>query len=234
MSNNLTLIIGENFIIADDGEGEGDIEYINEDELNNMDEAYDQYEEAMAHSNEEDKNSNGNSSFHLEDMSVGLFNEHGDHIYTLAQHPSRPNIILSGGGDDRVLVWDMDGDIKTKTSLFEIKEGFKDSIEYIKFNYDAKYLLITGQGNPIRIYKVTEEDGAAMFEFKKEMETGDDISFVNWHPKANLFITGGNDMMVWMFNALNGEFSTFVGHEDAVNYADFTPDGKNIVSVSND
>ena len=66
------------------------------------------------------------------------------------------------------------------------------------------------------------------------METGDDINFINWHSKANLFVTGGNDMMVWMFNALNGEFTTYVGHEDAVNHADFTPDGKLLVSISSD
>lgn len=66
------------------------------------------------------------------------------------------------------------------------------------------------------------------------METGDDISFITWHHKANLFLTGGNDMMIWMFNALNAEFSTFTGHEDVINNAQFTPDGKNIVSISND
>ena len=167
-------------------------------------------------------------------MSCGLFNEHGDHIYTLAIHPERPNIVLSGGGDDRVLVWDINNEDKIKTKLFEIKEGFKDSIEYIKFNFDHKFLLITGSGNPIRIYKVTEEEGEGMFQFKTEMETGDDISFVNWHSKANLFLTGGKDMMVWMFNAINGEFTTYVGHEDCVTGAEFTPDGKLIVSISDD
>ena len=199
-----------------------------------MDQAYDQYEEAMNNSAEEEKDTD-NTSFTLEDMSVGVFNEHGDHIYTLAQHPISPNIILTGGGDDRVLVWDLNQEDKAKSTLFEIKEGFKDSIEYIKFNHDNKYMLITGRGNPIRVYLVHQDkEGEDMFEFKKEMETGDDINFINWHSKANLILTGGNDMMVWMFNALNGEFTTYVGHEDVVNYADFTPDGKLIVSISND
>lgn len=41
-------------------------------------------------------------------------------------------------------------------------------------------------------------------------------------------------MMIWMFNALNGEFTTYSGHQDVVNNAEFTPDGKQIVSISND
>mmetsp|Transcript_978 Transcript_978/g.946 ORF Transcript_978/g.946 Transcript_978/m.946 type:complete len:212 (+) Transcript_978:300-935(+) len=142
--------------------------------------------------------------------------------------------MLSGGGDDRVLAWDIGKAEKEKNTLFEIKEGFKDSIEYIKFNHDGKYLLITGQGNPIRIYKVIDGDDESQFEFKKEMETGEDINFITWHQKSNFFLTGGKDMMVWMFNALTGEFTTYTGHEDEINNAEFTPAGKRIVSISND
>lgn len=139
---------------------------MDDEQLNQMDFAYDQYEEAMINSSEEEKKSNGSESFQIEDMSIGMFLEHGDHIYTLAQHPRKSNIILSGGGDDRVLVWDTEGEDKVKNQLFEIKEGFKDSIEYIKFNHDDSYLLITGQGNPVRIYKVNDTDDETMFEFK--------------------------------------------------------------------
>lgn len=219
------------------GEGEDhDIEYVDDDIINQMDELADLNEEAIEHTDEESKqlSESGDDSFHVVDMSCGVFREHGDHIYTLAQHPTKSSLILSGGGDDRVLVWDMLSDEKEKQSLFEVKEGFKDSIEYIRFNHDGKYLLITGQGNPIRIYKVKEGTDATQFEFKKEMETGDDITFITWHQKSNFFLTGGNDMMVWMFNALTGEFMTYTGHEDIVNNAIFSPNGKKIVSISND
>lgn len=219
---------GDMFIV----EGE-DGEFL--EEMNEGDYPEGQDEEAIDHTTEEEKYSeNQDASYQVDDMSSGVFKDHGDHIYAIAQHPLMPSIMLSGGGDDRVLVWDISKGDKDKNTLLEIKEGFKDSIEYIKFNHDNKYLLITGQGNPIRIYKVSEQEGLPVFEFKTEMETGEDISFVNWHQKANLFLTGGKDMMIWMFNALNGEFSTYTGHEDEVNNADFTPDGKLIVSISND
>jgi ribosome assembly protein SQT1 len=193
-------------------------------------------EEHMSHTTEEEKNVSevGDSEALVEDISIGAFREHNDHVYCVTQHPTKPSIFLSGGGDDRALVWDINDSEKDKNTLVEIKEGFKDSIEYIKFNHDSKYVLITGQGNPIRVYKVDESEGKPTFEFKQEMETGEDITFITWHSKANLFLTGGVDMMVWMFNALNGEFSTYAGHEDVVNNAEFTPDGKLIVSISND
>ena len=229
--------IDDDFETIGEGEGEGndDIEYLDDDIINQMDQLADQNEEAIEHTDEEEKHiSESDESFTVEDMSCGAFREHGDHIYTLAQHPTKHNLILSGGGDDRVLVWDMLTDDKDKQTLFEIKDGFKDSIEYIKFNHDGKYLLVTGQGNPIRIYKVKEGTDASQFEFKIEMETGDDITFITWHQKSNFFLTGGNDMMIWMFNALTGEFMTYTGHEDIVNNAIFTPNGKKIVSISND
>lgn len=174
---------GENYNMDGEGEGQGpdgvviegeDGEFYAGDDFN-----FEQHsEEAMGHTTDEEEkkwSESGDHDFQVEDMSIGQFREHNDHIYAVTQHPTLPNIFLSGGGDDRVLVWDITGDIKDKNTLLEIKEGFKDSIEYIKFNFDNKYLLITGLGNPIRIYKVDEKDGTPIFEFKKEMETGDDI-----------------------------------------------------------
>jgi WD40 repeat protein len=54
--------------------------------------------------------------------------------------------------------------------------------------------------NPIRIWNVENN-----YELKATLEgPSDDINFVEWHPKGNVIICGGKDLMIWMFNGLNG------------------------------
>ena len=32
----------------------------------------------------------------------------------------------------------------------------------------------------------------------------DDMNFIQWHSKGNVFITGGKDNLIWLLNGLNG------------------------------
>jgi WD40 repeat protein len=43
-------------------------------------------------------------------------------------------------------------------------------------------------------------------ELKHAIEDGptDDLNFLEWHPKGNVFITGGKDLLIWMYNGGNG------------------------------
>jgi len=56
--------------------------------------------------------------------------------------------VLSGGGDDRCLVWDFRN---PDVAVAELKD-FTDSIEFISFNYDGTLLLAGGTGNALQIY----------------------------------------------------------------------------------
>ena len=31
-------------------------------------------------------------------------------------------------------------------------------------------------------------------------DNSDDMEFVQWHPKGNVFITGGKDKLIWLMN----------------------------------
>lgn len=48
---------------------------------------------------------------------------------------------------------------------------------------------------------------AAGFTLKNLIEEVpiEDMNFIEWHPTAPLFLTGGKDFMVWMVNAGNGK-----------------------------
>lgn len=64
----------------------------------------------------------------------------------------------------------------------------------------------------------------------------EDMSFLEWHPTAPLFLTGGKDFMIWMINAAGKVMQSFIGHEAEVTCAQFTREngGKQIVSCSAD
>jgi WD40 repeat protein len=65
----------------------------------------------------------------------------------------------------------------------------------------------------------------------------EDMNFLEWHPTAPLFLTGGKDFMIWMVSATSGKvMNSFTGHEAEVTMAMFTlaDNGKQIVSCSAD
>jgi WD40 repeat protein len=112
-----------------------------------------------------------------------------------------------------------------------------ETVEFIKFNHDGKLCITGGMNNLLRIWQVDENQKMTL---KCKLENGpsetDDIQFVDWHPKGNAVICGGNDYMIWLMNGATGDFlANFSGHEDNVLSAQFTPNGgKLIVSSSAD
>ena len=111
--------------------------------------------------------------------------------------------------------------------------GHTETVEFIKFNFDGKLMITGGMNNQLRVWN------AETFELKYALEDGptEDLNFLEWHPKGNVFITGGKDLLIWMFNGVNGQFlGCLTGHEQEVVKAQFTlnDSGKHVVSCSVD
>ncbi|CAG8820540.1 25619_t:CDS:2, partial [Dentiscutata erythropus] len=59
--------------------------------------------------------------------------------------------------------------------------------------------------------------------------------WIDWHPKGAIILAGANDGTIWMWQIPSGNcMSVFSGHAGSVTVGQFTPDGKKIVSGSND
>ena len=76
-----------------------------------------------------------------------------------------------------------------------------ETVEFIEFNHDGKLCLTGGLNNQFIIWDVTDD---GKFKFKLKVTEGpdqaDDMEFVQWHPKGNVFITGGKDKLIWLIN----------------------------------
>ena len=102
-------------------------------------------------------------------------------------------------------------------------------------------MCAAGMENPLIVYKINiPEEGeeimsGSIFEKVQTLDdSGSELTFVEWHSKANFLVAGSRDTLVWMWNVVNGEFTTFAGHSDAVNCGGFGPNGKQIVTASDD
>lgn len=59
--------------------------------------------------------------------------------------------------------------------------------------------------------------------------------FLEWHPKGNALVSGGEDATIWMWNGVNGDvMGVFAGHEGPLMCGGFSSDGKYILSGSTD
>jgi WD40 repeat protein len=67
------------------------------------------------------------------------------------------------------------------------------------------------------------------------VELGDELTSVTFHSKAPLVLVSSDDGCAYIFNAKNGkEMNSFCGHTGPIRKASFTPNGKFVVSVSDD
>ncbi|KAL0078121.1 WD40-repeat-containing domain protein [Phycomyces blakesleeanus] len=160
----------------------------------------------------------------LADDSVQGFFDHGEPVYAVAIHPKDGTIVASGGGDDKGYLWRSD----TGEKVFEL-DGHTDSVTAVAFSVDGDYVASAGMDGKVRVWKTMTG------EFCTAVEGPDDIIWINWHPKGNILLAGASDGTLWMWAMPSGKFmNIFTGHAAPVTSGCFTPDGKKIVSVSED
>lgn len=242
-----------------DEESEGDFMYVDDEFLEQMDNDQEE-EDDFKTMKESDLGSEDQNAFmdgeviagdlQLENDSVcQLSLVHQDHVYCVAQLPQVPfNTFISGDGNDKCFVWAIKpraGDEQKRYECVKIGEleGHTETVEFIKFNYDGKLCLTGGMNNTLRIWELEENknplENNYQFKLKCKLDNGpaegDDINFVDWHPKGNAVICGGKDMTIYLLNGATGDFlACFSGHEDEVLQAKFTKNGKLVISTSSD
>ncbi|ORY92277.1 WD40-repeat-containing domain protein [Syncephalastrum racemosum] len=160
----------------------------------------------------------------LADDSVQGFFDHREPVYSVAIHPKDNDIAVSGGGDDKSYLWRLSNGEK----IFEFT-GHTDSVTAVGFSVDGDYVASAGMDGKVRVWK------AHTGEFCTAVEGPDDIIWIDWHPKGNILLAGASDSTVWMWAMPSGKFmNIFNGHAAPVTAGCFTPDGKKIVTVSED
>lgn len=160
------------------------------------------------------------------DMAQATFREHSDCVYSCAIHPTQPNTILTGGGDDVAYLWRYGAE----SAPVSIKlSGHKDTVTSVGFNFDGSLCLTAAYDGIVNVWNVA--DGSKL----RSLEGPEDVEWAEWHCKGNAIVAGSKDGTIWMWLAHNGQcVQVFAGHDGSVNCGGFSLDGKWVLSGGED
>ncbi|ETN40780.1 uncharacterized protein HMPREF1541_05060 [Cyphellophora europaea CBS 101466] len=196
----------------------------------------------------------------LQNDSAAYFDSHADSIFCIAQHPTNPGIVATGGGDDVAYVFDTTlapGPVLPSSYESEPKpqgeraglpalqklEGHKDSVNAIAFTLPkGDYLVTAGLDGQLRAHQ--SDKSATQYKFFAEASEVQEINWVKPCPnpdQPNVIALGANDGSVWVYQINHTDTSSpltivqaFYLHTASCTAGAWTPDGKLLATVSED
>jgi ribosome assembly protein SQT1 len=210
----------------------------------------------------EDADAGAAQEIQLENDSAAHFDLHTDSIFCIAQHPTHPEIVATGGGDDVGYIFDCTppqpsvlppsyqssprpAERESVASLFRIT-GHTDSLNALAFTLPrGEYLISAGLDGRLRAHKDTSSPSAGRsWKFVAEAQ---EVEEINWlrpcpHPNyPNALALGASDGSVWVYT-VNAEdtaspltiVQAFYLHTSSCTAGAWSPDGKLLATVSED
>jgi len=131
--------------------------------------------------------------------------------------------IVTSSTDKTAKIWD----VQSGKALLTLK-GYDVGVHFAVFSPDGNQIATASGDHTVRVWNV--KNGTQLYQIPFDA----DVSSVNFSPDGSQLVTAGvDDHLVRAWDAKTGKeiLPPLAGHEDVVNFADFSPDGKRIVSV---
>ena len=192
----------------------------------------------------------------LQNDSAAHFDLHKDSILCIAQHPTRPAIVATGGQDDAAYIWDAtpaDGPVlpasyesdpqpreRQGQTVLASLDGQDESVNAICFTLPAGEFVATATlAGKLSVYTTPTPSSplAKLIGSSKEVEE------INWlipcpHKEyPNTLAFGASDGSVWVYTVTPTEITivqTFFLHQAPCTAGAWTPDGKLLATVAED
>jgi len=146
-------------------------------------------------------------------------------IYAINFHQSSGTLII-GDGEDTTYFYNLD-----KKELIKEEKLNKDSVNFIKFSNDNKYMLTASVDGSINIFSVSKN--FELINTIKDQEA--EINWIEWHPKGPVFAFGTSEGSVWVYMATNIKTNfSFFNHTESCTCGQFFNDGKKLISGGED
>lgn len=190
----------------------------------------------------------------LRNDSIAHFDQHKDSIFCIGEHPTRPHIVATGGGDDIGYIWSTEvtpssnaqaGERSSIKPIAKI-EGHTDSINAVAFLKPyGTYFVSAGLDGQLRVYfDASQEHDGSKWQFVTSTQEVEEINFIAPCPHPyypHSFAIGASDGSVWVYtidpidpkNPLQ-IMQAFYLHTGPCTAGAWTPDGKLLCTVSED
>ncbi|KAJ9105568.1 hypothetical protein QFC19_003550 [Naganishia cerealis] len=190
-----------------------------------------------------------------EDNSLGHSGGEDDHAYIFCPLPPMPapeSNDPAGAADD-----DDDGQARydpaypfhSESFAPILLSGHTDSVVAVQFSRDGEMVATGGMDGSVRIWRRRRSGGSSRagegeaakvedwrdWEFLTSLTTDSEIMWIDWHPKGPVLAAGCQDGTVWMWQLPSGNtMATFYSHTAAVTRGQFLPNGKHLITASED
>jgi len=132
-----------------------------------------------------------------------------------------PEVLISGGGDDTIRVWDL-------RSMKQVKNISLKSFTNMEITVDGKYLVTSG-GKDVSFWDLQK------FDKSKDFSLTVDVSSASLSPDGSTLVVGSTDLTVRTYEYGSGkELEILKGHHGPVHCVAFAPDGASFASGSED
>lgn len=196
----------------------------------------------------------------LQNDSIAHFDQHKDSIFCIAQHPTRPEIVATGGGDDMAYIWDATPVEESRVlpqsyesnphprerkgqEIMAKLEGQDESVNAICFTLPSGDFVVTGTlAGKLSAFRTPSSTAPC-----KLVGSAKEVEEINWlcpcpsKQYPNTIALGANDGSVWIYTIDPSDTTapltivqTFFLHQAPCTAGAWTPDGKLLATVAED
>jgi serine-threonine kinase receptor-associated protein len=153
------------------------------------------------------------------DAAPAVLEGHSQPIKTALWHG--PDLVLSGGGDECIRIWDL------RTGKEEKNIPTKAAVSGLEI---CGRTLTASAGRTVFFYSLDS------FALEKAVDVGMEVSSASLHPSRTRFVVGGSaDFWDHVYDFASGkEIETHKGHHGPVHIVRYSPDGELFASGSED
>jgi len=175
------------------------------------------------------------------DHSLATLSAHNDSVYAVAakicggkekKESDGTTLVATGGGDDSAYLYKVTAG-GAKCDVVAKLGGHTDSVVAVAFNHNGDYLATGGYDGCVKIWHATGKHAGDLVGTLEG--PSQEIEWIQWHRKGDVILAGSGDGSTWMWHGPWLKFmQVFTGHEGRVHCGGFTPNGKLVVTGSED
>lgn len=118
----------------------------------------------------------------------------------MAWSPTQPDLVATGGADDRGYLWRVGQEAFEETGGAVVElGGHTDTVGSLAFSADGASLASGGLDGRVKVWEPSTGRCVQTLE-----GAGDAVEWLAWHPKGAVVLAGSADFTAWMWLAATG------------------------------